>query len=235
MGGDKRRAQWMITLNEGGSQIRIFKRSGEDMTEDDRQTLIMVLTNHFHAEGSNKSDRALVRPNAGDDVPSRYGVIHAQDPIVSFFTAYRKRRRMQITAVSRLLGEKNSSRISAAEAGKVRPLIEFLRDWGYALGFTLMPVPIAMADRVTGIVNKFLANQHTEDIERWSVDNEALIYGGERADIPSGAELQGDSGTAGPTAPREAASGSVSDTGDACGCLDPNHYEEPPSSVDVEG
>lgn len=235
MEADKRRAQWAVTLNEGNTQIRIFKRDGSDMTEDDRETLIMVLTNHFHAEGSNKSDRALARPEAGEGVETRSGITHTQDPIVSFFAAYRKRRRMQVVTVGRLIGEKNGTRITFAETGRVRPLIEFIRDWGYALGFNLMPIPIALADRVSDMVNKFMKDQYAEDIARWSADNEVLIYGGERADIPASTQLPRDGSTAGPSAPRQAASGMLPDPRDPIWGEHAEHDEEPPSSVDVEG
>jgi hypothetical protein len=195
-----KRSNWMVTLNNEGSQIRIFKRDGSDFTEDDRETVILVLMHHFHSESSFKAGRSLDRPEAGTDVATRTGVEHTLDPIVSFFAAYRKRRRMALISVARLMGEGKGTRVGAVEAGKTRPLIEFLRDWGYALGFNLMPIPLGMVSKVRDMVNEYLADQYARDIARWSREEGGLIEGGARADLPPGPGLLGDGEDSGPAA-----------------------------------
>lgn len=217
--------RWIINLAPGG-RIVITSSDGTDLGEDDLKMLRMIVYNHFKADGQVRA-RGLVRPEAGAEVITKPTsknfpggrVRHSLDPIVNFFTIYRRKRQLQVKAVAVMMGT-SASQVTSYEVGHSRPFVEVLRDWGYALGFNLMPVPIALSAKVRDMVNEHIAQQYVDDLNRWGNHPRFFREGvNEHADFSAGREFLRDGDYSRPQAPGEAASPGVPDPGDAGGTV----------------
>lgn len=211
--------KWII--NEVNGRVVIMSRDGTDLTKEDCDLVRLVMANHFRSEAGLAGQRGRLRPNSGDEVDTRNSrgggtgnIRHTLDPIVNFFTAYRRKRKLPLVSIARLTGELRAGRLTSYETGQSRPFIEMLRDWGYALGFDIMPIPIGLRHEIIAVVNVFLADQYTADILAWSSNPVRSHREGVNvnADLSPGAEFLRDSDHFGPPAPGETAGGGVSDS-----------------------
>jgi transcriptional regulator with XRE-family HTH domain len=195
-------ALWGARLVDG--EIIIRSRHGRIMNEEDLKLVKILLATYWlsqsHADGGSN------RPQANDEVETKGGLKHTFDPIVRFFIEYRVRRRLSVSQVAERMGMSSGGRLTALENGRVRPLVEVLRDWGMVLGFVLLPVPIPMVPRVREEVNRFIDDQYLQDLQDWGDDppnNDRL--GGKYADLSaSGGFLRGGEDSGSPEAEQAA-------------------------------
>lgn len=186
------RALWGARLVDG--EIVIRSRHGRVLTEEDLDLVKILLASYWRGQ----SHAMKPRQDGGKEVESKTGLYHTLDPIVHFFTSYRVKRKLTVLSVARLMGLRSGARLTDLEIGKVRPLVEVLRDWGYVLGFNLMPIPIAMAAEIRDRVNKFIEDQYLQDLVNWGdypPDDRQL--GGKYADLSAAGGFLRDSEGAG--------------------------------------
>lgn len=209
-------AHWLINLRPGG-QIIVSTKDGTDLTSEEVKILRMLVNHHFQARVS-QDKRGTRRPEADEEVMTKTSghtgnrVKHQLDPIVNFLTVYRRRRWITLESVSKLCSL-NVHKLTGYETGHSRPFIEALRDWGYSLGFNIMPIPVALSGVVKQMVNAYLADAYADDLNRWG-NVPRFLSGGDRtyADLSPGREFLRDSDYSRPEEVGEAAGGDVPDS-----------------------